>query len=226
MATSVTRTTVALAWTNPSTTASPASRSAARSDRRRRRRRPTAPPSRDVASPGEHVRRHRPDRRNAVHLRGVRPRRCRTWRRRDLTAHTRSPGTDAVLRVNPLHRERCQRHHQTRRGVRRSDSLAADGTDLASWSWTTATAAPVLVHRARSPVDILNTSHTFTGTGNKTVILTVTDSGGSTDHRRRHVHVFAPHRCRSPSKSTPPRPARAVTFEVTAETPKGTAITS
>jgi len=76
-----------------------------------------------------------------------------------------------------------------------------------------------------SSVDILNTTHTFTNAGPTTVTLRVTDSAGNTDSSTLTVDVFdAPKVSVSTSSGSPD--AGVVPFEVRAETPEGTKITS
>lgn len=140
-----------------------------------------------------------------------------------LTVSTRAPGTDAVLRVNPLHPSGDNVTVSTDIAFDGSDSLAADGATIAGWSvdygdgnTDSFTTGPF------DPID-LNTSHSYLTTGNKTVILTVTDSNNNTATDAITLHVFnAPQVTVTPTVA----PNGDVTFDITAVTPPGTAITS
>jgi chitodextrinase len=146
-----------------------------------------------------------------------------------LTVSTRAPGTDAVLRVNPLHPSGDNVTANTNIAFDGSDSLAADNTTISSWSvdygdgsTDTFTAGPF------DPID-LTTSHTYLSTGNKTVILTVTDSANNTATDTVTLHVFnAPQVTITPTVAPTPNADGTfdVTFDISAVTPTGTAITS
>jgi PKD repeat protein len=141
-----------------------------------------------------------------------------------LTVSTRAPGTDAVLKINPLHPSGDNVTIGNEVAFDATDSLPADGTTISSWSVDygdgsvdTFTAGPF------DPVD-LNTSHTYTGNGDKTVTLTVTDSANNTATDTITLHVF-----NAPTVSLSVDTIAAngdVTFKVDASTPNGTAITS
>jgi hypothetical protein len=141
-----------------------------------------------------------------------------------LTASTRAPGTDAVLRVNPLHPTGANVTVDSSIAFDGSDSLAADGKTITAWSLDygdgnvdTFTVGPF------DPID-LNTSHTYLGAGNRTVTLTVTDSDNNTATDTITLHIFNPPQV-SVSVNTI-APNGDVTFDVNAVTPPGTAITS
>ena len=107
-----------------------------------------------------------------------------------------------------------------------SQSLAADGTDLASWSLDYGDGSPVEEFTGPfTPFDVLGTTHTFTNTGIRSVRLTVTDSGGGTDTVVVDVHVFAAPKVSINTVGTP-QAGQALTFEVHPDTPQGTTNTS
>jgi hypothetical protein len=141
-----------------------------------------------------------------------------------LTVSTRAPGTDAVLRVNPLHPTGDKVTVGSEIAFDGTDSLAADGTTITAWSidygdgsTETFSAGPL------DPVD-LNTSHVYTATGTRTVTLTVTDSDNNTATDTITLNVFSAPEVTVSVKTIAPN--GDVTFDITAVTPPGTAITS
>ena len=143
------------------------------------------------------------------------------------TVTTRGNGVSARLSVNPL----PSVHTGDRVTVDTpvafdgSESLPAVGTDLVAWEINYGDHVTDSFNGPLSSVDVVNTTHTFTNAGPQTVTLTVTDSDGNTDTATLTVDVFdAP--TVSISTSGAPAEAGVVPFEVTAETPPDTAITS
>ncbi len=142
-----------------------------------------------------------------------------------LTLSTRAPGTDAVLKVNPLLANGPRVTADTVVAFDASDSLPADGTTLVGWSVDYGDGSTDSFTGPFDPADVFNTTHTYTGTGDKTVTLSVRDSDGGTATDTATVHVFAAPKVSintvgSPTAGVP------VTFEVHADDPAGTAITS
>src|SRR5262249_10824004 len=95
-----------------------------------------------------------------------------------LTVTTRAPGTDAVLKVNPLMANGSRVTVDTEVAFDASDSLPVDGTDVVSWSIDYGDGSVDTFSGPVGPVDVLNTTHTFAHAGDTTVSLTVTDSDG------------------------------------------------
>jgi PKD repeat protein len=106
-----------------------------------------------------------------------------------------------------------------------SQSLPAVGTDLVGWQIDYGDHITDSFNGPLSSVDVLNTTHTFTTAGPQTVTLTVTDSAGNTDSATLTVDVFDAPQVSLSTPSSSPAPG-AVPFDVTAETPPGTAMTS
>ncbi len=143
------------------------------------------------------------------------------------TVTTRGNGVSARLSVNPL----PSVHTGDRVTVDTpvafdgSDSLPSAGSDLVSWELDYGDHVTDSVNGPLGSVDVLNTTHTFTTTGLQTVTLTVTDSDGNTDTATLTVDVFdAPGVTVSAPDGAPE--AGVVSFELTADTPPDTAITS
>ncbi len=227
VATSVTRTSVALAWTNPV--------DASFSGAEVRRAVGTTPPASitdgtlvsDVASPENTlvdtgltagteysyaVFAHDA----ADHVAGGTP----------LTITTRSPGTDAVLEVNPLIGTGTNVTQDVSVEFDASQSLAADGTDLVTWSLDYGDGSPVEEFTGPfAPADVLGTTHTFTNPGIRSVTLTITDSGGGTDSVVVAVHVFPAPKVTINTVGSP-QAGQPLTFEVHPDTPQGTTNTS
>ena len=106
-----------------------------------------------------------------------------------------------------------------------SESLPAVGADLVAWQIDYGDHITDSFNGPLSSVDIVNTTHTFTNAGLQTVTLTVTDSAGNTDSATLTVDVFdAPQVSISTPSSSPE--AGVVPFELSAGTPADTAITS
>jgi chitodextrinase len=143
------------------------------------------------------------------------------------TVTTRGNGVNAVLAVNPL----PSVHTGDRVTVDTpvafdgSQSLPAVGTDLVGWQIDYGDHITDSFNGPLSSVDVLNTTHTFTTAGPQTVTLTVTDSAGNTDSATLTVDVFDAPQVSLSTPSSSPAPG-AVPFDVTAETPPGTAMTS
>jgi PKD domain-containing protein/fibronectin type III domain protein len=145
-----------------------------------------------------------------------------------LSVTTRRPGTDAVLKVNPLHPTGNNVTANQEIAFDATDSLPADNTTIASWSidygdgsTDTFSAGPF------DPVD-LNASHTYLSAGDKTVTLTVTDSSNNTDTDSVTLHAFNPPQVSVSTGTITPNGdgTSDVTFDIAATTPVGTAITS
>jgi len=141
-----------------------------------------------------------------------------------LTVSTRAPGTDAVLRVNPLHPSGDNVTVNTEIAFDGIDSLPADNTTISAWSVEYGDGSTdTFAVGPFDPID-LNTSHTYLTTGDKTVILTVTDSNNNTATDTITLHVFAAPQVTVSVNNIAPN--GDVTFDITAVTPPGTAITS
>jgi len=143
------------------------------------------------------------------------------------TVTTRGNGVSAVLSVNPLPSVHTGNRVTVDTAVAfdGSDSLPAVDARLVAWEIDYGDDDTDSFNGPLSSVDILNTTHTFTNAGPTTVTLRVTDSAGNTDSSTLTVDVFdAPKVSVSTSSGSPD--AGVVPFEVRAETPEGTKITS
>ena len=145
-----------------------------------------------------------------------------------LTISTRTPGTDAVLKVNPLIPNGDNVTIGTEVAFDGSDSLPADGTTVASWSVDYGDGVTDSFPNVDNPGPFdpvqLNTSHTYNSNGPRTVTLSVTDSDGNSASDTITVQVF-----NAPTVSLSVQdisPTGLVTFDVNAQTPGGTEITS
>jgi chitodextrinase len=144
-----------------------------------------------------------------------------------LTLTTRAPGTQAVLKVNPITTNSPNVTIATTVAFDASDSLAAQGTDLTEWSIDYGDGSPVDTFTGPfGPADILNTEHTFTGNGDRTVTLSVTDGNGNTDTDVVVVHVFSAPTVSIQPENGSPVVGQDVVFDVNAQTPNGTTFTS
>jgi len=143
------------------------------------------------------------------------------------TVTTRGNGVSAVLSINPLPSvhtgDRVTVGTQT--AFDGSESLPTVGTEVVAWEINFGDHITESFNGRLSSVDELNTSHAFTNTGPRTVTLTVTDSDGNTDSATLTVDVFEAPKVSISTPSSSPE-AGAVPFEVKAETPPNTAITS
>jgi len=143
------------------------------------------------------------------------------------TVTTRGNGVSAVLWVNPLPSVHTGNRVTVDTPVAfdGSESLPAVDARLVAWEIDYGDQTTDSFNGPLSSVDILNTTHTFTNAGPRTVTLKVTDSDGNTDSSTFTVDVFdAPKVSMSASSGSPD--AGEVPFEVRAETPLGTEITS
>lgn len=143
-----------------------------------------------------------------------------------LSSRTRAPGTQAVLKVNPLTTNSPKVTIGSTVAFDASDSLPADGLDFSAWSIDFGDGTPVETFTGPfGPADVFNTEHTFTGNGDRTVTLTVTDSNNNTDADVVVVHVF-----NAPTVSVQAAGSAVVNvpldLDVSAQTPNGTAFTS
>ena len=144
-----------------------------------------------------------------------------------LTLRTRAPGTQAVLKVNPLTTNSVNVTIGTPVAFDASDSLPADGTDFTAWSIDYGDGTPVDTFTAPfDPTDPFNAEHTFTGNGDRTVTLSVTDSHNNTDTDVVVVHVFSAPTVSIQSENGSPVVGQDVVFDVNAQTPNGTTFTS
>jgi hypothetical protein len=143
-----------------------------------------------------------------------------------LTVSTRAPGTDAVLKVNPLTGTGTNVTVNTEVAFDATDSLAADGRDLVSWSVDYGDGTVDTFPGPFGPADAFNTSHVYAGNGDKTVILTVTDSVGDTATDTATVHVFNAPQVSLTLETAAPQAGVPVTFDVNTNIPNGTAVTS
>ncbi len=142
-----------------------------------------------------------------------------------LTTRTLSKDTIAVLKVNPLKDTGTRVTTQTAVAFDGSDSLPAVGADaLASWDLNYGDGVTDSFNGPFAP-DILNTTHTFSGTGDQTVTLTVRDSGGGSATTVLTVHVFGVPQVTLSLKSTP-QAGVPLSFEVKPDVPNDTVIAS
>ena len=143
------------------------------------------------------------------------------------TVTTRGNGVSAVLAVNPLPSVHTGDRVtlDTPVAFDGSESLPAVGTDLVAWQINYGDHITDSFNGPLSRVDVLNTKHTFTDPGRHTVTLTVTDSNHNTASTTLTVDVFdAPQVSLDMSDDSPE--AGVVPFHVKAETPRDTMITS
>lgn len=143
------------------------------------------------------------------------------------TVTTRGNGVSAVLSVNPLPSVHTGDRVtvDTPVAVDGSESLPTVGADVVAWTIDYDDHISDVFNGRLSTVDVLNTTHTFTNTGSHTVKLTVTDSTGHTDATMLTVDVLdAPEVSIGMSDDSPE--AGVIPFEVKSETPPHTAITS
>jgi len=143
-----------------------------------------------------------------------------------LTLRTRANGTQAVLKVNPLTTNSPNVTIGTSVFFDASDSLPADGTDFTQWSIDYGDGTPADTFSAPfNPADGFVTEHTFAGNGDHTVTLTVTDSNNNTDTDTVVVHAFnAP--TASLQANGSPQVDVPLDIDINAQTPNGTAFTS
>jgi chitodextrinase len=144
------------------------------------------------------------------------------------TATTRGNGVSAVLSVNPLPLVHAGNRVTVDTAVAfdGSESLPAVDARLVAWDIDYGDHDTDSFNGPLSSVDVLNTTHTFTNAGPTTVTLTVTDSAGNTDSFTLTVQVFDAPKVSISTSGSSPADAGVVPFEVRAETPLGTKITS
>ena len=146
-----------------------------------------------------------------------------------VTVTTRSNGTIAQLDVNPLPSVHTDERVTSGTAVAfdGSESLPAVGADhFVSWEIDYGDSTSDSFNGPLSAVDVLNTTHTYTGTGDKTATLTVTDSGGGTASTTLLVHVLAAPEVSLSLKTSNPQANLPMTFEITPNIPQGETITS
>jgi PKD repeat protein len=143
------------------------------------------------------------------------------------TVTTRGNGLSPVLSVNPL----PSVHTGDRVTVDTpvafdgSDSLPAVGADVVAWEISYGDHIADSLNGPPSPVDIMNTTHTYTETGPHTATLTMTDSDGNTASTTLTVEVFDPPTVSISTAGRSPE-AGSVPFAIDAATPADTVITS
>ncbi len=145
-----------------------------------------------------------------------------------LTITTKKAGTSAALSVNPLPSVHTGDRVTVDTAVAfdGSESLPAMGAYLTAWTIDYGDHISDAFNGRLSTVDVLNTKHTFTNTGPHTVRLTVTDSAGKTASTTLRVDVFDAPEVSIEMSDESPEAEVAVPFEVKAKTPEDTAITS
>ena len=226
----VTRTTVTLAWTNPTDDAFAGVII-------RRAEGPTPPASAtegsavgdDVASPGDNI--------TDDHLRPGTTYSYAVFAH-DATDHvaaavtatvtTRGNGVSAVLSVNPLPSVHTGDRVtvDTQVAIDASQSLPTVGTDFVAWEISYGDHITDSLNGRLTTVDVLNTKHTFANAGAHVVTLTVTDSAGHTASATLMVDVFDAPEVSLRTSSSSSEAGVTVPFEIKSETPRDTAITS
>ena len=143
------------------------------------------------------------------------------------TVTTRGNGVSAVLSINPLPSVHTGDRVTvgTEAAFDGSESLPTVGTEVAAWEINFGDHITESFNGRLSSFDSLNTRHAYTDTGAHTVTLTVTESTGHTDTTTLTVDVLDAPKVSISTPSSSPE-AGAVPFEVKAETPPDTAITS
>jgi hypothetical protein len=144
----------------------------------------------------------------------------------ELTVTTRTPLTDAVLSVNPLGLPTNKVTVDTPATFDASGSLAADGTTLVSGTLDYGDGQTDTFTTPFGPVDFWNTSHSYANTGPQTVTLSVTDSAGATDTTSVTVQVYDAPTASVSVTSGPAQVGVPVTFALDASTPAGTGLNS
>ena len=147
-----------------------------------------------------------------------------------LTVTTAAPVTEAVLAVRVLGRPTSPSAGKVTAGTPfafdASDSVAADGASLQSGSLNYGDGETFAFTQLWGPLDFWNTVHTYTDPGPKTVTLTVTDSKGTTDHTSVTVDVLGPLTASLAVAGGPYAVGVPVTFSMTSSTPATTQVTS